>query len=340
MVEVAPGTGAVASTCAHTAAAAANARGPSANSTVTASASRTVAAVTLAMAASAILVLGAAAQVPLGTPIPAPPLGQLSGEETVGESFRAHQLAFSRVVSARDATDLRLRDRFDRNALRYPASEIFLRVFKHERVLQLWARSRPGDVFTLVHEYPVCALPGQLGPKRRMGDLQVPEGVYYIDHFNPESAYHLSLRINYPNLADRMRRQALALGGDIFIHGGCETVGCVPIENDNMEEVYWLAVQAMDAGQKVIPVHIFPARLDASRLQWLEDTFQPEADLLQFWHDLAPAYAFFEETRRVPWVTVGEDGRYAVPETPRVAADAVAPDATRPAQAGGDGDVR
>jgi murein L,D-transpeptidase YafK len=105
-----------------------------------------------------------------------------------------------------------------------------------------------------------------------------------------------------------------------------------------VEEGYWLAVQALDAGQSVIPVHIFPARLDPSRLQWLEDTFQPEPDLLRFWHDLAPAYTFFEETRRVPWVTVGEDGRYTVPETPRMATDTVGPEL--PTRAGGDGDGR
>jgi murein L,D-transpeptidase YafK len=249
---------------------------------------------------------------PLGTPVPAEPLGQPASVEPSG-GFLAHQLAFSRVAQARMATDQRLRALFAQHQLEYPASEIFIRVFKHERILQLWARSDVDTPFTLVTEYSVCALPGQLGPKQRLGDLQVPEGFYFIDQFNPESAYHLSLRVDYPNLADRMRGIPIALGGDIFIHGGCETVGCVPIEDDNIQEVYWLAAQSMEAGQRVIPVHIFPARLDPRRLQWLEETFRPEARLLDFWKNLAEGYEYFEDTRRVPWVTVGEDGRYVFP---------------------------
>jgi murein L,D-transpeptidase YafK len=257
----------------------------------------------------------AAQGIPLGTVIPDQPLGQSAGFDAA-ESFLAHQLSFPRVSHARLASDHRLRTLFQHSGVEYPAREIYIRVFKHERVLQLWARSHADAPFTLVTEYAVCALPGQLGPKRRMGDLQVPEGFYFIDEFNPKSAYHLSLRVDYPNLADRMRRQPFALGGDIYIHGGCETVGCVPIEDHNIEELYWAAAQAMEAGQNIIPVHIFPARLEPQRIQWLAETFRPEADLLDFWRNLADGYEFFERTRRVPWVTVDRDGRYAFPEIP------------------------
>lgn len=259
--------------------------------------------------------------VPVGTPIPEAPLGTLVADVLEHDNFVAHQLAFTRVAGARAATDDRLRAMFQEKGLDYPAGEIFIRVFKHERILEVWARSDRDAEFTLVQDYAVCALPGQLGPKQRMGDVQVPEGFYYIDEFNPRSTYHLSLRVNYPNLADRMRGQVLALGGDIYIHGGCETIGCVPIEDDNIRELYWIAAQARGAGQNIIPVHIFPARLDPKRLQWLEDTFRPEAELLEFWHNLAEGFAFFEETRRVPWVTVTEDGRYAVPDLPAALAD-------------------
>jgi murein L,D-transpeptidase YafK len=259
----------------------------------------------------------AAGQIPLGTPVPGQPLGDAAPGATLEtDLFLAHQLSFPRVTDARATTDEALRYRFLEKGLEYPASEIFIRVFKHERTLELWARSDADAEFTLVTAYPVCALPGQLGPKQRMGDLQVPEGFYFIDQFNPVSAYHLSLRVDYPNLADRMRRQPIALGGDIFIHGGCETVGCVPIEDHNIRELYWVAAQARDAGQRVIPVHIFPARLDPDRLDWLEETFRPDPELLAFWHNLAEGYAWFEETRQVPWVTVAEDGRYRVPEIP------------------------
>jgi murein L,D-transpeptidase YafK len=259
---------------------------------------------------------------PLGSPIPGQPLGTpLDGVEPGPVSFLAHQLMFPRVTAARDSADGRLRVAFAEKGVAYPAQEIFLRVFKHERELEVWARSHPDAPFTLVRSYPICTLPGQLGPKRRLGDLQVPEGFYYIDEFNPRSDFHLSLRVNYPNTADRLRRSALALGGDIYIHGGCATVGCVPIEDPNIEELYWLAAQATEAGQRLIPVHIFPARLDEAGLRWLEDTFDPAPDLLAFWRNLADGYGFFERTRRVPWITVAENGRYAVPERPVLAGD-------------------
>ena len=280
-----------------------------------------------------LAVLGAAATVavaqesgPLGTPVPRPPIGTLLDENAGPSGFVENQLRFARVAGARNATQESLRSLFQERGLTYPAREIFIRVFKHERVLELWGRSDPDAEFSLIKEYPVCALPGQLGPKRRMGDVQVPEGIYFIDEFNPNSAYHLSLRVNYPNLSDRLRREHLALGGDIYIHGGCETIGCVPIEDQNIKELYWIAVQATDAGQAIIPIHIFPARLDDDRLRWLNGTFQPERDLRLFWANLAEAYRYFEQTRRVPWVTVAEDGRYAVPPLPTLAAGSAARD--------------
>lgn len=278
-----------------------------------------------------VLVVLAAATVaaqegmPLGTPIPGQPLGAELDDGPAPRSFLASQLAHPRVAAARDSADEALRALFDDRDVTYPAPEIFLRVFKHERIMELWARDDADSGFTLIREYPVCALPGQLGPKHQLGDFQVPEGFYFIDDFNPRSSHHLSLRVSYPNLADRMRGEVVELGGDIYVHGGCQTVGCVPIENDNIEEVYWLAAQAIDAGQRVIPIHIFPSRMDEASMRWLEQTFRPDPELLAFWRNLAEGYAYFQDTRRVPWITVARDGRYAVPPSSQLAGDEQAP---------------
>lgn len=278
-----------------------------------------LAAIGLAMAGGPAVAQNA----PLGTPLPSKPLGMEIADDRGPEAFLANQLTFGRVAEARATTDAALRTLFDTRGVAYPADEIYLRVFKHERVLELWARGGRDSVFTLVKEYPVCALPGQLGPKQQMGDFQVPEGFYFIDGFNPNSSYHLSLRVSYPNLSDRLRQEAVSLGGDIYVHGGCATIGCVPIENDKIREVYWLAVQAMDAGQRVIPIHIFPSRMDTESIRWLERTFQPGPELHDFWRNLAEGYAFFEQTRRVPWITVAPDGRYVVPPFERVVTEPV-----------------
>ncbi|WP_368737359.1 murein L,D-transpeptidase family protein, partial [Acinetobacter pittii] len=81
----------------------------------------------------------------------------------------------------------------------------------------------------------VCALSGVLGPKRKEGDYQVPEGFYYINEFRPNSNYHLALGLNYPNAADIQWSDSLHPGNEIFIHGGCITVGCIPIQDHQIE---------------------------------------------------------------------------------------------------------
>ncbi|MEM6771921.1 MAG: hypothetical protein AAF597_15170, partial [Bacteroidota bacterium] len=82
---------------------------------------------------------------------------------------------------------------------------MFLRVFKHEDQIEAWVKPDTAATYALLKTFPVCRKSGELGPKRAQGDLQVPEGIYYVDRFNPNSNYHLSLGLNYPNTADRRR---------------------------------------------------------------------------------------------------------------------------------------
>src|SRR5690606_13298403 len=136
------------------------------------------------------------------------------------------------------------------------------------------------------------------------------EGFYYIEGFNPESDFHLSLRLNYPNAADRIIGVQDHWGGDIYIHGGCSTVGCFPMTDSAMAELYWLAVEARTAGQTVIPVHVFPGRMDDDVVRWLNRTFARDERLLNFWENLREGYAYFEEHRTLPVISVDGRGRY------------------------------
>ena len=112
------------------------------------------------------------------------------------------------------------------------------------------------------------------GPKRREGDLQIPEGFYYIDRFNPKSNFYLSLGINYPNQSDRVLGKRGNLGGDIHSYTAAGvTIGCVPITDEYIKEVYWLAVQAKSNGHAKIPVHIFPTELDDQTMGRLKTHF-------------------------------------------------------------------
>jgi murein L,D-transpeptidase YafK len=183
--------------------------------------------------------------------------------------------------------------------------QVYLRVFKEERVLELWASPRSGAPLVLVKSYPVCAASGELGPKRREGDLQVPEGLYRIVTFNPWSNYHLSMQVDYPNASDRLRSDRARPGGQIFIHGSCASIGCVAIEDGPIEEVYLVAQRSRT---RTLRADLFPARLTPS---WLESA-SPTGHL-QLWQELLPAYEVFEATRQVPEFAVDpRTGAYRV----------------------------
>lgn len=225
------------------------------------------------------------------------------------QSLLETQLDYERVREARDDYDARLSDLFANLGMDYPPAEIYLRAFKFDKELELWARD--GEQFRLVKTYPVCSVSGELGPKRRQGDKQIPEGFYFLESFNPVSKYHLSLKVDYPNASDRILGKRGHLGGDIFIHGDCVTVGCLPIENEPVKELYWLALQVRQNGGSV-PIHIFPFRMDEGSLKFFARLPVFTDEHWQFWNQLLPAYDFFENHHLPPVMSVGRDGAYTL----------------------------
>jgi len=227
------------------------------------------------------------------------------------ESFREQQQRYPRVRAAYERKEAALRTLFEEKRAAWPPQRLFLRVFKAEVEVEAWAATEDRSDFVLVKRYPLCSSSGSLGPKRREGDLQVPEGFYTISGFNPNSNYYLSLRLDYPNASDRLLGHPGRLGGDIFIHGRygpCLTLGCLPTSNDDIEELYVLAVEARAAGQGSIAVHIFPTRLTEENLGRLRAEFADP--LIRFWEGLQPAYEFFERERRLPAIRVTAAGDY------------------------------
>lgn len=231
-------------------------------------------------------------------------LNPLQGE------FAQAQLEHARVFQARAGTRFGIKQLYRERDIPYPAAEVFMRVFKRERVLELWARPVGTRRFALLKEYRICALAGEIGPKRHEGDNQTPEGFYEIDTFNPDSEYLLSLHLDYPNDSDRVLGNRTSPGGAIYIHGGCRTAGCIAVTDEAIGELYWIAVEARSAGQERIPVHIFPARLTDDELALLAGTFGDRPDLLTFWQNLQPGYEYFEQYRSLPVVSVDASGRY------------------------------
>lgn len=227
-------------------------------------------------------------------------------------SFAAQQLSSERVSVAKNETNAQLKQLFIQKDLDYPPHRIFWRVFKSEDVMELWAADDAQQAMTLVKTYDICSMSGVLGPKRKQGDGQVPEGFYHIDHFNTYSAYHLSLRVNYPNASDRAISPSGDMGGDIYIHGDCVSIGCMAMTTPKIKEIYWLSVQARNNGQTNIPVHIFPARLSAFKMGILRCLYRGNPKLIAFWENLQQGYRYFQQKNTLPTIHVGEKGRYVV----------------------------
>ena len=232
-------------------------------------------------------------------------------QRTSGQSFKAEQMKFDRVRAAVAEKEPAIKRLFAEKGLSYPPKQIFIRVFKREQTVELWVSGAGHDAFELLKEYRVCASSGTVGPKRQQGDDQVPEGFYRLARFNPLSNFHLSLGVSYPNQADKILGAKGRLGGDIFIHGNCVTIGCVPITDEGIKELYVIAVEARSAGQTSIPIHIFPSRLNDKGLKRLRREFG-DPKLQEFWMSLKPGFDFFESNHRLPIVTVDKQGKYQI----------------------------
>ncbi len=226
------------------------------------------------------------------------------------QTFRNFQFSFSRVSQAWMKHNDSVARMFQAKGIAYPPHEIYLRSFKASNELELWARNDDTSAYSLVKTYQVCALSGILGPKRMEGDLQVPEGFYFIEDFNPKSDFHLSMLINYPNYSDQLLGDKKRPGGDIYIHGGCVTVGCLPLTDVFIQELYVLCLNARLNGQSYIPVHIFPTRFDRAGLNFLGKTYTNDLEKQKFWVNLKAGFDYFEQNRKLMPVMYDTEGRY------------------------------
>lgn len=180
---------------------------------------------------------------------------------------------------------------------------VFLRAFKEERVLELFVQNRHSGKFELFRSYRIAAASGNPGPKLAEGDLQVPEGFYFVppSAMKPDSQYHLAFNIGYPNAYDRHHGRT---GSLIMVHGSRFSIGCLAMTDEKIEEIYTLCTAAHAGGLPFFRIHIFPFRMTGERMKRAAGS-EWEA----FWNNLKQGYDAFEKTRIPPDVTV-RDGRY------------------------------
>jgi len=157
-----------------------------------------------------------------------------------------------------------------RQGVAWPPRSVTLLAFKTEKRLEVWSKGRDGRNRKLA-QYPILAASGALGPKRREGDKQVPEGLYNLPALNPNSRYHLSIKVDYPNGEDIANKTVPRneMGGDIFVHGDQVSIGCIAIGNPAIEEVFCLAAWARNREIIISPVDFRTGANATSRDQWV-----------------------------------------------------------------------
>jgi murein L,D-transpeptidase YafK len=238
-------------------------------------------------------------------------LSLLMSISSIPMDFYQAQLRFPRVREALKTKGKIVDEMLSSKGISTTNFEVFFRAFKKEQKFEMWARNKGESAFKLLKTYDFCASTGMLGPKRRSGDRQMPEGFYTIDAFNPTSNYYLSFRVSYPNASDKKFADQLNPGDNIFVHGSCISIGCIPVGDENIKEIYLLATRAK-AGEQDIPIHIFPNKMTDENYNSLKSEYASTSTLLEFWSWLKPGFDAFEKTNVLPTVSVDDAGKYVV----------------------------
>ena len=178
-----------------------------------------------------------------------------------------------------------------------PSSPTIIRTYKKEAELEIWKMKSNGE-YALLKTYPMCRWSGQLGPKKREGDMQVPEGFYTIapGQMNPNSHYYLSFNVGYPNAYDRAYGRT---GGNVMVHGVCSSAGCFSMTDEQVADIYAIARELFAGGQREIQLQSYPFHMTAENLAKFR--LDPNID---FWKDLKNGSDHFEVTKAEPSVLV------------------------------------
>ena len=190
-----------------------------------------------------------------------------------------------------------------------PSAPTLIRTYKKEAELEIWKKKSSGE-YALLKTYPMCRWSGQLGPKKREGDMQVPEGFYTIapGQMNPTSHYYLSFNVGYPNAYDRAYGRT---GGNVMVHGVCSSAGCFSMTDEQVADIYAIARESFAGGQREIQLQSYPFHMTAQNLA----KFRLDPNIA-FWKDLKNGSDHFEVTKSEPSVTVCGK-RYVFDATPK-----------------------
>ncbi len=249
-------------------------------------------------------------------------------------TWRDDQVSAPNVQLAIQQKGAYLRKTFEKHGVAYPPRMASIRIFKDEQVLELWAGPTDEGTLTLVDTFPLClehrdiltvphnrpapgaapsthALPGKTRPEAGEEPPPIPEGFYSIDrYFSRDFTYFLSLKLDYPNPADRAREPRRRRFPDLFVRGGCERGTSVHLDTEGIMAVYLVVMEAHAAGQAKVPVHVFPSRMTPEVTSRLIRSAGRNARQRALFEQLRQGYDLFEQ-QHLPLVpTVDARGDY------------------------------
>jgi len=227
-------------------------------------------------------------------PLP-PPIEHISKDD---------KMNIEEKIEKENLRDVSLEDRLALTGTKI-GNPIFLRIFKKEAYLEVWIRAEAE--YTHLKDYAICAYSGYLGPKLKEGDRQSPEGFYKVKkhHLNPNSKFHLSFNLGFPNKYDRQHNRT---GSYLMVHGNCLSIGCYAMTDERIEEIYALVEGALKRGQKHVPVHAYPFHMnDENMAEYSEHKWY------DFWENLKEGYDYFEAEKLPPLVKV-KNRQYTIRE--------------------------
>jgi murein L,D-transpeptidase YafK len=207
-----------------------------------------------------------------------------------------------RVRLAKEKKEDVVQKLFSQSNIKFPPAQLLFRAFKKEEQLEVWANSEKDTHMTLVATYQFCETCGTLGPKRLEGDFQIPEG-FYRARWHGTSDFFLAFRVTYPNRSDCILGDQREPGSDIMIHGSCVTVGCLPMGDGGISEL-WLMAKDFNRRKRDLHIHIFPARDIDALLK------EPDCKHSVFWSNLKGGLDCFKDKRIPPKVCIDRQGKY------------------------------
>jgi len=226
------------------------------------------------------------------------------------DDFISEQKRYPRVRMAISDKGSIINENLKKYGINISDVNVLFIVYKEEKRLDVFAKNKNDSKYKKIADYQICRISGRLGPKRKQGDRQVPEGFYHIDRFNPASNFFLSLGINYPNQADTKKSQSGNPGDNIFIHGACVSIGCLAMTDEKIKEIYLYALYSRQNGQRRIPVYIFPFEMSEQNMRKYKRTHRFNSTLIEFWENILQGYDFFQKEKTEPKFFINSNGDY------------------------------